>query len=41
MRTGVSTLRDYLQEAEESYGAYGYGVSYYRPYDRRNKEALR
>jgi succinoglycan biosynthesis transport protein ExoP len=28
-------------EAEESYGAYGYGVNYYRPYDRRQKEALR
>jgi Mrp family chromosome partitioning ATPase len=28
-------------EAEDSYGSYGYGVNYYRPYDRRNKEALR
>jgi Mrp family chromosome partitioning ATPase len=28
-------------DAEESYGAYGYGGNYYRPYDRRNKEALR
>jgi len=28
-------------EGEESYGTYGYAGNYYRPYDRRNKEALR
>ena len=28
-------------EGEESYGSYGYGGYYYRPYDRRQKEALR
>jgi non-specific protein-tyrosine kinase len=28
-------------EGEESYGTYGYAGNYYRPYERRHKEALR
>jgi hypothetical protein len=39
MRSGVSTLRDYLQVVQRR--KWIITVNNYRPYDRRQKEALR